>query len=1024
MAVLDHTEAAFERLIVGEMLRGGGWIGCDPGADGALEDAKRYDADLGLFPDDLIEFVKQTQPKSWGRLVSMASGSEDAAAQTLLKRVAKQLDKHGTVQLLRKGSREGGVPVKLCFFEPELDVDPRAREAYEANRLRVVRQVRFDPRSGDSLDLVLFVNGIPTATAELKNRYTGQTVEHAIRQYMEDRDLPRNVLLQRRALVHFALDADLAYMTTRLAGEATRFLPFNQGTGGPGNPGGAGNPPAAEGGHPTSYVWREVWRSDAWLALLEKFVFVEEPADPKAPGARSTVVFPRYHQWDVVRRAAGAAHGQGPGHSYLIQHSAGSGKSKEIAWLAHDLSILHGGDGQQVFDKVIVVTDRRVLDQQLQKQVQAFEQVKGTVQQITQDSAQLREALEGEQARIVITTLQKFPFVLEQLSESGAALKQRSYAVIVDEAHSSQTGEAATDLKKVLGDRTAEDLGFDDEELDGVPPELLAQLAGRGKQGNLSFFAFTATPKGKTLELFGFKDPATGQYRPFHTYSMRQAIEEGYILDVLRNYTTYEQLYRLENQAREEIEVPKGKGQSRLAAYAQFHPYAKDQKAAVIVEHYLREVRPLLGGQAKAMVVTASREEAVRYKQAIESYVSKRGYEDRLRALVAFSGEVHIRDKDAADYGQAYSEPQMNAIAGKPLSESKLPGEFDKPEYGVLIVAEKYQTGFDQPKLVAMYVDKKLVGVNAVQTLSRLNRIAPGKDQTFVLDFANSAEEIHKAFEPYYEEAQATPTDPNVLFDAAQVVSDYDFIREEDIDRLAQEWFAGNKRHEVLSGATQHAFDAAQHLDDDELRALREALDRFVRFYRFLAQVLPYIPPETEKLYVFSRFLQLRLGSATTGASVNLSGQVQLTHFRLEELGTTHIELGEDETAPLSAITGDGTGAGGGEIPMGLLGELVELFNERFGADLTDADAIRPIQHIVDKVAEAAGLRDQALANDFDDFERGKDALVIGATLEVKDVNDLILQKLLDDEDLRARATHLVMRSLYDRFNTEEPEIT
>jgi type I restriction enzyme R subunit len=660
-----------------------------------------------------------------------------------------------------------------------------------------------------------------------------------------------------------------------------------------------------------------------------------------------------------------------------------------------------------------------VLDQQLQAQILSFEQVRGTVRQIDQDSAQLRAALTGEQARIVITTLQKFPFVLRQLTDEGAELKDRTYAVIVDEAHSSQTGESAADVKRVLGSRSAEDLGLDPDEVDGVPPSLLASLAGRGEQPNISFFAFTATPKARTLELFRHRSAKGSMARPFHTYSMRQAVEEGFIVDVLRNYTTYDQLYRLESETDEKLDVPKGKARARLTAFARFHPYAKDQKAKVIVDHYRQVVRARLGGEAKGMIVAASRQEAVRYKQAVDSYIEREGYAD-VQSLVAFSGEVTIKDPEAADVGESYTEPQMNRIGGQPLPESKLPEEFEKPAYGVLIVAEKYQTGFDQPKLCAMYVDKLLSGVNAVQTLSRLNRSYPGKREVFVLDFVNSTDDILDAFEPFFGRTEATPTDPNVLFDAADTIIDFGIVSDQELDDFAADFFDRDSDHSTLSAKTQAAYDRARELDEDELESFRDSLDRFTRLYAFLSQVVRYLPPDTEKLYVFCRVLAQRLieQSAEGGLSLN----VRLTHYRLDEIATESIGLDDSDPEPLKAVGGDGTGAKSGDVPMGLLSELVALFNDRFSAELSDADAVRPIQQVIDKVGEDEGLRDQALANDFDDFNRGKESVVIGATLDVKDVNDLVLQKLLDDEDVRARATHLIMRSLYERFQEESEQ--
>jgi len=1017
--IVDHKESAFEALIVAEMAGSGGW------EEG---ERKGYDAALALYPRDVLTFVAETQPKAWEKIVGLSGGDEAAAGASFLKRLAQELDRHGSVHVLRGGLKERGVAVRMCQFRPAHGLDPQTQEAYSANRLTVVRQVPFDPKGGDELDLVLFVNGIPTATAELKNRFTGQTVEDAITQYRTTRS-PHHALFSARAFVHFALDSQDAAMTTRLAGEATTFLPFNEGSGGAGNPGGKGNPPAPPDGHPTSYLWRTVWDRDRWLELIQKFVHAEPPPKRAAPGTPGRVIFPRFHQWDVVLDCAAHAKLHGPGHSYLIQHSAGSGKTKEIAWLAHELSTLHDDADHKRFDKVVVITDRRVLDQQLQRQVAQFEQVRGVVESIDRDSAQLRAALAGEQARIVVTTLQKFPFVLEALrgegGEDAAALKARSYAVIVDEAHSSQTGEAAVDLKAVLGDRTIEDLDLEPEQLDGVPVAMLAQLAARGRQANLSFFAFTATPKARTLELFGERAPGEAP-RAFHVYSMRQAIDEGFILDVLRGYATYDQYYRLEAKAHEEIEVPKGKAAARVAAFAALHPYAKAQKAQVVVDHYRRVVRPMLGGEAKAMVVTSGRQEAVRWKQALDREIEKGGHGD-VKALVAFSGEVRIDDPEARDHGERYTEPGMNAIDGKPLPEARLPEEFDKAEYGVLVVAEKFQTGFDQPKLCAMYVDKRLSGVNAVQTLSRLNRTHPGKDRTFVVDFANDAEEIRAAFEPYYDAAEAPPSDPNALFDAAEVVRAHGIVTDADLVAF-REAFGGvagipeEQRHALLSTTTESAYQAALALDDDARGVLRDDLDRFARHYAFLAQVVPYVTPEDETLYLFSRILLARLLSAEPGGtSLSLSGMLELTHYRLEGGEIEDVGLTGDGGELPPAIAGEGRGpAPGRQLVLDTLGEIVAAFNSRYGTELTDEDLVEFFRPVQRRLREDEQVQAQARANDFDDFLRGKDQAVLSTAAAVNGVANRVVRGLIEDEAALSRVTVALMRELYDEARGDE----
>lgn len=1002
---IDKTEAGFEKLITREMLVSG-WHGENPD-EGDPTDFKNFDSELGLYPQDIFDFIAATQKKDWERLVSLTA-SADQAKISLKRRIATEIDKRGTIDVLRKGVTDHGARFKLLFFKPELKGDPGAVERYSANRLRVIRQVRFDASSGDSVDVVLTVNGIPTATLELKNRFTGQQVEDAIDQYKKDRD-PKNLTLGRRALVHFAVDSEEAYMTTKLAWERTRFLPFNQGSNGAGLPGGKGNP-SVKDGHPTSFLWREVFDTDSWIELLQGFVF--EDAEK---GKRGDVIFPRFHQWHVVRAASADARENGAGRSYLIQHSAGSGKSKEISWLAHELASAHSSENQRLFTKAIVISDRRVLDQQLQRQVAAFEQVTGTVKAVKKDSAQLLAALKDSQTQVVITTLQKFPYVLEKL-EGDEELKDGRYAIIVDEAHSSQSGDTATKLKQVLGSKTIDDLDLEPEQIDGVPVEMLAVLAARGTQPNLSFFAFTATPKARTLEIFGRRE-AGGQLRPFHTYSMRQAIEEGFIVDVLRNYTTYDQLYRLEDAAGKELKVPEGKGRQKLAQFAKFHPSAKAQKAQIIVEHYREIVRPLLHGKAKAIVVTASRKEAVRYKQAIDAYIAKKDYGD-VKSLVAFSDTVEIRDADADDFGAEYTEPQMNAIDGKPLGEKKLPDEFDKDEYGILVVAEKYQTGFDQPKLAAMYIDKTLTGVNTVQTLSRLNRAYPGKDDVFILDFVNSTDAILEEFKPYYEETFATPTDPNVLFDFERRLLDGGVISEPELEEFAKAFYSDPDDHAALSRMTQAAYDRARQLSEEELDELRDTLDAFVRAYSFLSQVLPYIPLQTENLYLFSKVLRSRLGTDFGGGpSVNLTGLVRLTHYRAQANESQTIELSSG-TEPLRTFFGgdEPQGVDPGAVPMGLLAELVETFNQRFGHGLTDADLVEPLVQVTNKiVTNNPEFADEAHANEFEDFNRGKDQEVIKAIVEVQDVNDHLLKALLDDDDFREQFTEMALLTIYSQ---------
>ena len=653
--------------------------------------------------------------------------------------------------MIRHGFKCFGKKLRVAFFAPASGMNPETERRYKANRLTVTRQLQYSPNHTNSLDLTLSLNGLPVATAELKNPLSGQRVKNAIRQYQQDRD-PRDKIFEfkRRALVHFAVDPDEVYMTTRLARERTFFLPFNKG-----RDVGAGNPDNPDG-YKTAYLWEEVWEREAWLDILSRFLHLEVKEEKKngKKTTRETMIFPRYHQWDSVRKMEADARQAGAGKNYLIQHSAGSDKSNSIGWLAHRLASLHDAKDEKIFHCVVVITDRLVLDKQLQDTIYQFEHKQGVVEKIEQDSNQLAKALK-EGVPIVITTLQKFPFVTEKVGE----LPARNYAVIVDEAHSSQSGESAAELKGVLAGQAIREQAQQEAEEQGLPDyeeEVLRTMAKRGRQPNLSFFGFTATPKYKTLEVFGERGP-DGKPRPFHLYSMRQAIDEGFILDVLDHYTTYKTYYKLIKSIEDDPKVEKRKAALALARFMSLHPYNISQKTEVMVEHFRTFTRHKIGGRAKAMVVTRSRLHAVRYKQEFDKYIRGKGYTD-VRALVAFSGEVQDPDIPTV----RYTEVGMN----EGIREKQLPDEFDTDKYHVLIVAEKYQTGFDQPLLHTMYVDKRLAGIQAVQTLSRLNRTCSGKEDTFVLDLVNEREEIQEAFQPYYEHTiPGDEVDPHKLYE-------------------------------------------------------------------------------------------------------------------------------------------------------------------------------------------------------------------------------------------------------------------
>ena len=1002
---MSTNEKGFEDSIEAALLAGG-----------FLQSAPaHFDRALGLDTAELYAFIGSTQAKAWDQLVARGYGNDVTAAQKgFAKRLAAEIDKRGTVDVLRHGVVDYGITIALAYFKPAHGLTQDLLDKYAANRVTVTRQLRYETGSENSLDLALLVNGIPTATAELKNPLTGQTVEHAIGQYRKDRD-PGNVTLGKRAVVHFAVDPDRVAMTTRLDGPKTRFLPFNQGSGGPGRMGGAGNPPS-EHGHRTAYLWEQVWQRDAWLDLLARFVHAQMPAKgSKAAKAKAaTVIFPRYHQWDAVRRLEAGAKATGAGTSYLIQHSAGSGKSNTIAWTAHRLTNLHDVSDTKVFDKVIVITDRVVLDRQLQETIYQFEHAKGVVVKIDKNSAQLADALAGEQAKIIITTLQKFPFVLDKIKD----LPKRRYAVLVDEAHSSQSGEAAKDLRAALAGKqpgkekadaeleAAEASEAAEEAAKGdAEDRLAAALVGRGRQKNISFFAFTATPKAKTLEIFGQKEttPAGERYVPFHLYSMRQAIEEGFILDVLANYTTYKTYWRIEKAVAADPQHDKARAKAAIARFVSLHPTNLAQKAEIIVEHFRQHTAAKIGGKAKAMVVTSSRLHAVRYKEAIDKYLKAKHYTE-LATLVAFSGKV-------IDDGDTFTEAGMNAFPDSETAE-----RFAGDEYQVLIVAEKFQTGFDQPLLHTMYVDKVLSGLNAVQTLSRLNRIYPEKTDTFVLDFRNDTDDIQAAFAPWFERTEAIPTDVNLLWDTHRDLMASPVIDDDEIDAAVAELLAGKNvaNHERVYAALDPALARFETLDEDDQAAFRDLLGRYVSLYGFIAQIVNFTDARMERDYLYARALEARLPGRDL-ESIDIGSEVTLTHLRTEKTaeGKASLESGDGE------ITAVFSGKGKQHEPQKEeLSRIIDSLNERFGTDLNERDQLLFDQFEESWVADP-DVADQAQNNEYDNFRLVFDRMFLRTVVGRMDDNEAIFKRILDDPEFQKTLMDLYAARVYRRLREE-----
>ena len=970
-----HKEISFEDEVCA-YLAANGWLY-------ASGDAALYDRPRALFPADVLAWIAAAQPQAWEALQKTHGAAAEA---TLLDRIRKQLDDRGTLEVLRYGVELIGLkqPLTLAQFRPALAMNPDILTRYAANRLRVVRQVRYSTANENCIDLVLFLNGLPMATVELKTDFT-QSVQDAIDQYREDR-LPRPkgqnaeplLSFPRGALVHFAVSNSEVHMTTRLAGPDTFFLPFNKGDGG-----GKGNPPNPKG-HQTSYLWEEVWERGSWLEILGRYVVAERDSKNQI----TKLLFPRYHQLDATRKLTAAVLAEGPGHKYLIQHSAGSGKTNSIAWSAHFLADLHNAENEKLFSTVIVVSDRNVIDSQLQEALAAFERTKGVVATITNEGAsksgQLAQAL-ADGKKIIVCTIQTFPFALEAVREQAATHGKR-FAVIADEAHSSQTGETAAKLKQVLSQEELGELGDGGEV--STEDVLAAQMAARAGETGITYVAFTATPKAKTLQLFGRRPdpnqpPGPGNLpAAFHVYSMRQAIEEGFILDVLRNYTPYKLAFKLAHNGREmdDKEVERDAAMKSIMNWVRLHPYNISQKVQIVVEHYRENVAPLLKGTAKAMVVLASRKEAVRWQLAIDKYIKTQGY--KIGTLVAFSGEVN--DKQSGPDPFTENSKELNpGLKGRDIRDA-----FAGPDYQLLLVANKFQTGFDQPLLCGMYVDRRLAGIQAVQTLSRLNRAYPGKDTTYVLDFMNGAEDILAAFKTYYETAELEAvTDPNLVFnlraklDASGYYDDFEVDRVAAVevnpkskqgdlvaaispvaDRLLKRFKAARDR---LLAAREKKDDKAAKDAQDELDALylfKNDMGAYQRMYSFLSQMFDYGNTDIEKRFIFYRRLTPLLEFGREREGIDLS-QVKLTHHNLKNQGKMPLQLGEGEAPKLPPLTEAGSGSLN-EKEKARLAEIIERVNGLFDGELTDDDQLVYVNNVIKgKLLESEELVLQATNN-------------------------------------------------------------
>lgn len=953
--------------------------------------ASNIDLKTGLATNELLDFIETTQPDAWNQLTTNFGSDPQKTGSEFIKRLTSEIDRRGTIDVLRKGIQGWGQRFVLCYPKPSSTKNPVLTDLYHTNRLVVTRQQRYTADQKNTLDVVLWVNGLPVVTVELKNLLTGQSVEDAKQQYRENRD-PKNLFLSKRAVAHFAVDPHLVFMTTRLKGRETTFLPFNQGYDGH-----KGNPPSTTG-HRSSYLWEQVWERHAFLDLIHRFIHTEIGDDGKPTG---TIIFPRYHQWDAVRAAETHAYTHGVGHKYLFQHSAGSGKSNTIAWTAHRLSVLHDELDNPVFEKVIVITDRRVLDDQLSKTVAQFDHTPGVVRRIddatSSKSKKLSEALATTTARIIICTLQTFSFVDKHLG-----VGQKNYAVIVDEAHSSQTGAAASDLKSVLGKKSEEARLTQAEKQEAGEPlsgedKLVEVLAARGDQKNLSFFAFTATPKAKTVALFGTAGP-DGNPQPFHTYPMRQAIEEGFILDVLKQYTTFEVYWRVKQTSDNDPEVEKHKASSAIGKTIQLHPHNLGMRAKVIVDHYRQHVRNEIGGHAKAMVVTSSRLHAVRMKQAIDRYLSDHHISDT-KALVAFSGVV----VDPDDPSNSFTEAAMNK---HPESETaaRFKGDlpFNPDDYQVMIVAEKYQTGFDVPLLLAMYVDKKLEGVNAVQTLARLNRIHPGKPTPFVLDFRNTATSIADSFRPWFDTTIVEPVDANTLYTYQNDLYSHGVFNNTEVDHYWDVFYQTavneHKTNAALYKALETPLTRFVALNKTSQEQFRSDADTFIRAYGFLTQIATWTDQDLEKLYVFIKSFVTNLPRPDGDGALDLGSEVELTHLRIEKQGDFDVSLitNNDEVDPLIVYPGNGA-TSTTDPELDRLSVIINRLNEKFGMNLSLTDVLLFEQFKRDWENDPE-IQAAAKANSFESFMVVFTKKFMNIVLTRMDTNADIFKAILDEE--------------------------
>ena len=921
-----YTEENFEDHIEGRLNQ----------SDYRTRRTVHYNKRLCLIHDETLQFIKETQPNEYQKLERQY---EEKTPAKLLDRVSKQIKRRGVLDVLRNGIKDRGCHFDLTYFLPSSGMNPEHQRLYKKNRFSLIRQLRYSQQNEKSVDMALFLNGLPLVTMELKNSLTGQTVADAEKQYRTDRD-PREPLFRfRRCLVHFAVGVEKVSMTTLLQRHATRFFPFNKGIENPVNP----------DGHKTAYLWEDILKPKNLMELINNFIHEQETTEKvydrdlgEVRDVKHTaLVFPRYHQLDVIRKLQAAIVAEGVGHNYLIQHTTGSGKSNSIAWLAHLLTHLYRSDTDtnRIFDSVIVVTDRRVLDKQLQDTIKQVAQVDGVVHPVEGASAQLREFLENSKD-IIISTIQKFSVIAEEIG----ALKSKTFAVIIDEAHSSQSGESARNLKVSLSKGVEEKVTEDDaDDVSDIDTRIIEEMERRRMQDHISYFGFSGTPKNKTLELFGRKD-ADGKFVPFHVYSMRQSISEGFTLDVLQNYTTFQRYFQLVKSVSEDKEYEKARTLRALTNYVDLQSHSIATKTRIILEHFTDRTAKAIGGKGRAMLVTPSRLHCVRYKLEFDRRMREMGLS--YGCLVAFSGTVHDTDN-----GRDYTEESMNDLPPR----VSIADSFKSPEYRILIVSNKFQTGFDEPMLHTMYVDKRLDGLQCVQSLSRLNRVATGKTDTLVLDFVNEPDQVREAFQDYYQTTTLPEeTDPNRLYDLQSQLDGFDLYDGDQIDRFCGIFYGSDQPDEFLQGILDGVVEKWLGLEMNEREDFRSTLRSYIRLYGYISQLITFTDVALEKLYIFGRHLSKKLPKRDQPDHQDVLDSVDLDSFRVQR---THDSLQLPLEAEDSEVEGIGSDVATIRDPeRDLLSIIVQALNDAHQTDFTEEDKV-DIETVYQKVREHEELR-------------------------------------------------------------------